>query len=46
MERRFLLRQWASLAAHFTVYVVNRKPGLTGSTIADLAEHYARGDRH
>jgi len=42
MERRFQLRQWAPLAAHFTVYIVNRKPGLRpGSTIADLAEHYA-----
>ena len=42
MERRFQLRQWAPLAAHFTVFVVNRKPGLRpGSTIADFAEHYA-----
>jgi pimeloyl-ACP methyl ester carboxylesterase len=42
MERRFQLRQWTPLAAHFTVYIVNRRPGLRpGSTIADLAKHYA-----
>ena len=41
-ERRFWLRPLAPLARHFTVYLVNRKPGLPpGVTVADLAGHYA-----
>jgi pimeloyl-ACP methyl ester carboxylesterase len=40
--RRFYLRPLVPLAHHVTVYLVNRKPGLPpGSTIADLAGHYA-----
>jgi pimeloyl-ACP methyl ester carboxylesterase len=42
-QRRFYLRPLAPLARHFTVYLVNRKPGLRpGSTIADLAADYAQ----
>jgi pimeloyl-ACP methyl ester carboxylesterase len=41
--RRFSLQPLKPLARQFTVYLVNRKPGLPpGSTIADLAGHYAR----
>lgn len=44
--RRLNLRPLEPLAARFTVYSVNRKPGLTrGSTIADLAGHYAEAIR-
>lgn len=40
--RRFSLQPLAPLAQQFTVYLVNRKPGLQpGSTIKDLAGHYA-----
>jgi pimeloyl-ACP methyl ester carboxylesterase len=40
--RRFSLRPLAPLAHHFTVHLVNRKPGLApGSSIEDLAGHYA-----
>jgi pimeloyl-ACP methyl ester carboxylesterase len=40
--RRFSLQPLRPLARHFTVYLVNRKPGVQpGSTIADLAGHYA-----
>ena len=40
--RRFALRPLMPLARHFTVYLVNRKPGLPpGATMADLAGHYA-----
>jgi pimeloyl-ACP methyl ester carboxylesterase len=42
LERRFQLQSLKPLARHFTVYAVNRKPGLpAGATIADLAGHYA-----
>jgi hypothetical protein len=41
--RRFSLQPLRPLAGHFTVYLVNRKPGVqSGSTIADLAGHYAQ----
>jgi pimeloyl-ACP methyl ester carboxylesterase len=40
--RRFYLRPLAPLARRFTVYLVNRKPGLPpGTTMEDLADHYA-----
>jgi pimeloyl-ACP methyl ester carboxylesterase len=40
--RRFYLQPLKPLACHFTVYLVNRKPGLPpDSTITDLAGHYA-----
>lgn len=40
--RRFYLRPLTPLARHFTVYLINRKPGLQpGATMADLAGHYA-----
>jgi pimeloyl-ACP methyl ester carboxylesterase len=40
--RRFALRPLQPLARHFTVYLVNRKPGLQpGATITDVAGHYA-----
>ena len=42
LERRFQLQSLKPLARHFTVYAVNRKPGLpAGTTIKDLAGHYA-----
>jgi pimeloyl-ACP methyl ester carboxylesterase len=42
LARRFELQTLKPLARHFTVYAVNRKPGLpAGSTIGDLADHYA-----
>jgi pimeloyl-ACP methyl ester carboxylesterase len=42
LARRFELQTLEPLARHFTVYVVNRKPGLpAGSTVKDLAGHYA-----
>jgi hypothetical protein len=42
LARRFELQTLKPLAKHFTVYAVNRKPGLTaGSSIGDLAGHYA-----
>jgi pimeloyl-ACP methyl ester carboxylesterase len=40
--RRFHLRPLMALASQFTVYLVNRKPGLRqGSAMRDLAGHYA-----
>jgi pimeloyl-ACP methyl ester carboxylesterase len=40
--RRFYLQPLRPLARHFTVYLVNRKPGLeSSSTVKDLAGHYA-----
>jgi pimeloyl-ACP methyl ester carboxylesterase len=40
--RRFSLQPLRPLTRHLTVYLVNRKPGVQpGSTIADLAGHYA-----
>lgn len=42
MRRRSSLSWAAQFAAHFTVYLVNRKPGLLpGATMADLADDYA-----
>jgi pimeloyl-ACP methyl ester carboxylesterase len=42
LARRFELQTLRPMARHFTVYAVNRKPGLpAGSTIQDLAGHYA-----
>lgn len=41
-QRRLNLRPFRPLARRFTVYVVNRKPGLLpGSTLGDMAGHYA-----
>jgi pimeloyl-ACP methyl ester carboxylesterase len=40
--RRFYLQPLKPLARQFTIYLINRKPGLQpGSTIRDLAGHYA-----
>jgi pimeloyl-ACP methyl ester carboxylesterase len=42
LARRFQVQTLKPLARHFTVYAVNRRPGLpAGATIADLAGHYA-----
>jgi pimeloyl-ACP methyl ester carboxylesterase len=42
LDRRFQLQSLKPLTRHFTVYAVNRKPGLpAGATIKDLAGHYA-----
>jgi pimeloyl-ACP methyl ester carboxylesterase len=42
LARRFELQTLKPMARHFSVYAVNRKPGLpAGSTIVDLAGHYA-----
>ena len=42
LGRWLALQTLKPMARHFTVYAVNRKPGLpAGSTIADLAGHYA-----
>ena len=42
LARRVELLTLKPMARSFTVYAVNRKPGLpAGSTIADLASHYA-----
>jgi pimeloyl-ACP methyl ester carboxylesterase len=42
LARWFELQTLKPMAKHFTVYAVNRKPGLpAGSTIGDLAGHYA-----
>ena len=42
LARRFQLRWTRPLARHFTVYIVNRRPGLEpSSTMADLAGHCA-----
>ena len=47
LDRRFQLQSLKPLARHFTVYAVNRKPGLAaGSTIKDLAGHYAEAIAH
>ena len=41
-ERRLLTRSLAPLAAHFTVYSVNRKRGLQlGESMSDIARHLA-----
>jgi pimeloyl-ACP methyl ester carboxylesterase len=42
LARRLAVLTLKPMARHFTVYAVNRKPGLpAGSTIKDLASHYA-----
>jgi pimeloyl-ACP methyl ester carboxylesterase len=42
VERRLLARSLAPLAAHFTVYSVNRKRGLRlGESMSDIARHLA-----
>jgi pimeloyl-ACP methyl ester carboxylesterase len=42
LGRWLALQTLKPMARHFTVYTVNRKPGLpAGSTIGDLAGHYA-----
>jgi pimeloyl-ACP methyl ester carboxylesterase len=42
LGRWLALQTLKPMARHFTVYAVNRKPGLpAGSTIGDLARHYA-----
>jgi pimeloyl-ACP methyl ester carboxylesterase len=47
LARRFELQTLKPLARNFTVYAVNRKPGLpAGSTIAELAGHYAQAISH
>jgi pimeloyl-ACP methyl ester carboxylesterase len=47
LARRFQLRTLKPLARHFTVYAVNRRPGLpAGATIADLAGDYAEAIAH
>jgi pimeloyl-ACP methyl ester carboxylesterase len=47
LARRFELQTLKPMARYFTVYAVNRKPGLpTGSTIGDLAGHYAQAIAH
>jgi pimeloyl-ACP methyl ester carboxylesterase len=47
LDRRFQLQTLKPLAGHFTVYAVNRKPGLpAGTTIGDLAAHYAEAIAH
>ena len=47
LARRFELQTLKPMARHFTVYAVNRKPGLpAGSTIGDLAGHYAQAIAH
>ena len=47
LARRLELQTLKPMARHFTVYAVNRKPGLpTGSTIKDLAGHYAEAIAH
>ncbi|SEH02945.1 hypothetical protein SAMN05444920_13157 [Nonomuraea solani] len=41
--RRYLMRTVGPLTEHFTVHVLNRRPGLPSTTtMADLAAHYAR----
>ena len=47
LARRFELQTLKPFAKDFTVYAVNRKPGLpAGSTIRDLAGHYAQAIAH
>jgi pimeloyl-ACP methyl ester carboxylesterase len=47
LARRLELQTLKPMARHFTVYAVNRKPGLpAGSTIKDLAGHYAEAIAH
>jgi pimeloyl-ACP methyl ester carboxylesterase len=47
LARRLEVQTLKPMARHFTVYSVNRRPGLAaGSTIADLAGHYAEAIAH
>ena len=47
VRRRMTLAWAASFAEHFTVYLVNRRPGLApGTTIADLAADNASAIEH
>jgi pimeloyl-ACP methyl ester carboxylesterase len=47
LARWFEVQTLKPLARHFTVYAVNRKPGLPAeTTIADLAGHYADAIAH
>ena len=47
VRRRMTLAWAAPFAEHFTVYLVNRRPGLApGTTIADLAADYASAIEH
>ena len=47
LARQFQLQTLKPFAKHFTVYAVNRKPGLpAGSTIKDLADHYTEAIAH
>ncbi len=47
MERRIVLRSAIPLAEHFTVYVVNRKRGLSpGESMSDIAGHLASAIDH
>ncbi len=46
-DRRLQLQSTAAFAEHFTVYLVNRRPGLpTGTTITELAADVATAIRH
>ena len=46
-DRRMQLRSTAAFAKHFTVYLVNRRPGLpSGTTITELAADVATAIRH
>jgi pimeloyl-ACP methyl ester carboxylesterase len=47
LGRWLALQTLTPMARHFTVYVVNRKPGLpANTTISDLARHYALAIEH
>jgi pimeloyl-ACP methyl ester carboxylesterase len=47
LARRFQLQILKPMARHFTVYAVNRKPGLpAGTSMKDLAGHYAQAIAH
>jgi pimeloyl-ACP methyl ester carboxylesterase len=47
LARRLALLTLRPMARHFTVYSVNRKPGLPpGTSIGDLAGHYAEAIAH
>lgn len=46
-DQRMQLRSTAAFAEHFSVYLVNRRPGLpAGTTMTDLAEDLATAIRH
>jgi pimeloyl-ACP methyl ester carboxylesterase len=47
LARRFELQRLKPMVRHFTVYAVNRWPGLAaGASIAELAGHYAEAIAH